>query len=114
MMTVRKILLAKAFIFPFFFMIFVAVAIPGYINLNKSAEANQCRDKQVIVETALALAYAESLAVGSDAYPKELTASMFEDGRIPVCPIHNCPIEFDRSTGTACCPNHIKMHQRIY
>jgi hypothetical protein len=99
-----------------FFLIglFSALAIPKYFNLNKQNDASQCLANQIIVETALTIAYAESLAVGSDQFPERLTPEMFADGKIPTCPIHGKPIEFDRKTGKAFCPNHIEGHVRNY
>jgi len=98
----------------FFIGLFSAVAIPKYFNLNKQNEANQCRANQIIVETALTLAYAESLAVGSDQFPEELIPEMFADGKIPSCPVDGKPIAYDRKTGKAYCPNHVEEHERNY
>ena len=91
-----------------------AVAIPKYLNLNKQNEANQCRANQIVVETTLACAYAESLAIGSDQFPERLTQEMFEDGIIPTCPVDGKPIAFDNLTGHAYCPNHIEAHSRSF
>jgi len=82
--------------------------------MSKHAEASQCRHNQVIVETALAIAYAESLAVGSHQFPRQLEPSMFEDGIIPTCPLDGTQINYDPTTGTALCPLHIDEHKRIY
>jgi len=98
----------------FFIGLFSAVAIPKYFNLNKQNAASQCQANQILVETALALAYAESLAVGSNQFPEELTPDMFADGKIPTCPVDGNPIAFDRKTGKAFCPNHIDGHVRSY
>lgn len=94
--------------------LFTAMAIPQYVNLNRKNEANQCRANQVIVETALALAYAESLTFGKNHLPQKLSAEMFEDGKIPTCPVDGKPIEFNRATGQAFCPNHISSHARSF
>lgn len=91
-----------------------AVAIPKYLNMNKQNEANQCRANQIVVETALACAYAESLAVCCNQFPKELTPDMFEDGKIPTCPVDGKAIAFDHLTGHAYCPNHIEAHSRSF
>ncbi|MBN1153955.1 hypothetical protein JXB12_03445 [candidate division KSB1 bacterium] len=112
--TLKKIIVIKVFIVIILLVIFVAGATSRYINISKHAEASQCRRNQVIVETALAIAYAESLAVGSHQFPRSLEPSMFEDGQIPTCPIDGTPIIYDRTTGTAFCPNHIEEHERIY
>lgn len=114
MRKIHKFVLVKLIIIVTILGIFVAGAIPRYINLNKHAEASQCRRNQVLVETALALAYADSLAVGRASFPTQLTASMFDDGIIPACPIDNKPIAFDNLTGTAYCPHHLESHRRIY
>jgi len=106
------IVVKMTFIIFFFIGLFSAVAIPKYFNLNKRNAASQCRANQIVVETALALAYAESLAVGSNHYPAELTPDMFADGKIPTCPISGKPIAFDRKTGKAFCPDHVAGHGR--
>jgi len=64
----------------------------------------------VLVETALAVKYAENLANGIRVRPTRLTADMFEDGKIPTCPVDGKPIQFDPETGRAFCPNHIHSH----
>ncbi len=87
-----------------------ALAIPKYFNLNKQNEASQCAANQIVVETALAIAFAESLAAGSNHFPEHLSPAMFADGKIPTCPVNNTPIAFDPHTGKAFCPNHIKEH----
>lgn len=98
----------------FFIGLLSAIAIPKYLNLNKESEANQCRANQIIVETALSLAYAENLSMGINQYPEKLTEAMFEDDTIPTCPHDGKPIEFDLATGTAYCPNHINSHSRSF
>ena len=99
-----------------FFLIgmFSALAIPKYFNLNKQNEASQCCANQVIVETDLAIVYAESLAAGSKQLPMKLTTDMFADGKIPTCPVTGKTIAFDRTTGKAFCPNHLQGHQRSH
>ncbi len=114
MPPIKKILIIKIFILVIILIIFVAGAIPHYMNMNKHAEASKCRRNQMIVETALAIAYAESLSIGSSNFPKMLEPSMFEDGEIPSCPVDQTPIQFDRKTGAAFCPHHIPSHERIY
>lgn len=112
--TLKKILVGKIAFFIIVLGVFVAVAIARYITINKYSEASKCKNNQVIVEIALAIAYAESLAVGNDGFPKQLIPSMFEDGIIPVCPLDNTPIAFNRDRGIAFCPHHIMMHQRNF
>lgn len=114
MSRLKKILFIKILILFIILILFVAGAIPRYINMNKHAEASECRRNQMIVETALAIAYAESLSIGSSNFPKMLEPNMFEDGKIPTCPIENMPIKFDKKTGAAFCPHHILSHERIY
>jgi len=111
----KLFIIAKMTLVIFFFIgLFSALALPKYINLNNQNEASQCKANQVIVETALAFAYAESLAVGSNQYPKQLIEEMFSDGKIPICPVCGKSIEFDRKTGYAFCPHHIVSHSRRY
>ncbi|MDZ7331008.1 MAG: hypothetical protein ONB31_03445 [candidate division KSB1 bacterium] len=89
-----------------------SLAIPKYFHLNKQDEASQCVANQIIVETALAIAYAESLALGNSHFPTQLSPSMFSDGQIPTCPVNHQPISFDLHTGKAFCPNHIQTHRQ--
>ncbi|MEE4312232.1 MAG: hypothetical protein V2J62_10235 [candidate division KSB1 bacterium] len=112
--ALKKFLVGKIAFLIIILGVFVAVAIARYLSINKYSEASQCIHNQVVVETALAIAYAESLAVGSNQYPDELSPSMFEDGIIPVCPIDHSPIAYDKETGTSFCPNHIMTHQRNF
>lgn len=114
MRVVKKVFIIKSFALFIMLGVFVAAAIPKYLNLNKHREASQCRQSQMIVATALAIAYAESLAVGSNNFPTKLTPEMFDDKIIPTCSIDNTPIEFDPLTGTPYCPHHIESHKRIY
>ena len=83
-----------------------AVAMPKYIDINKCNKNCICRANQIIVETALVLAYADSLSKGINQFPQKLTSDMFEDGKIPTCPVDNEPIQFDPVSGKACCPHH--------
>lgn len=111
----KLFIVAKMTLVMFFLIgLFSALAIPKYFNLNKQNEASQCLANQIIVETALAIAYAESLAVGSDQFPTQLSPDMFIDGKIPTCPIDGKPIAFDKKTGKAFCPNHVEEHERSY
>jgi len=111
-----KLLIVAKMTLVIFFLIglFSALAIPKYFNLNKHNEASQCCANQIIVETALTIAYAESLAVGSDQFPNQLTPAMFTDGKIPTCPIDGKLIAFDHKIGKAYCPNHVEGHVRSY
>ncbi len=109
----RLIIVVKMTLVIFFLIgLFSALAIPKYFNLNKHNDASQCCANQIIVETNLAIVYAESLAVGSNQFPMQLTAGIFADGKIPTCPINGKPIEFDRKTGKTYCPNHLQGHLR--
>jgi hypothetical protein len=116
MMKKGKLIMIVKMTLAIFFIISIlsAVAIPKYLNLNKQNEANQCRANQIVVETALACVYAESLAVCCNQFPNELTPGMFEDGKIPTCPVDGKPIAFDHLTGHAFCPNHIEAHSRSF
>ncbi len=111
----KSLFVAKMTLVIFFLIgLFSALAIPKYFNLNKQNEAGQCCANQIIVETALTIAYAESLAVGSNQFPEKLIPDMFADGKIPTCPVDGKPITFDHETGKAYCPNHIEGHLRSY
>lgn len=114
MNSITKFLLVKVLIVALTLFFFVAVAIPKYVNIQRHKAASECLHNQILVETALALAYAESLQVNRPAFPAQLTPSMFEEGIIPVCPVSGEPIVFDPTTGTACCPQHIAEHNRSF
>ncbi len=107
-----KLLIAFKIALLVFFLVSIisALAIPKYFHLNKQDVASRCAANQVVVETALAIAYAESLAAGRAVFPAQLSPTMFIDGKIPTCPVNNQPIAFDANTGKAFCPNHIKEH----
>jgi hypothetical protein len=115
MKKIKLFIVAKMTLVIFFLIgLFSALAIPKYFNLNKQNEASQCIANQIIVETALTIAYAESLAVGCNQFPSQLTPDMFVEGKIPTCPVDSKPIAFDPKTGKAYCPNHIEGHVRSY
>ena len=95
-----------------FFGLLSAVAMPKYLDINKCNQKCICKANQIIVETTLAVAYADSLSKGIDHFPKKLTVDMFEDGKIPICPIDGEPIQFDAVTGKVFCPHHIHLHSR--
>jgi len=95
------------------FGLFSAVAMPKYLDINKCNKVCICQANQILVETALAVAYADSLANGVDHFPEKLTPEMFEDGKIPSCAVDGEPIQFDPATGIVFCPHHIQSHSRI-
>ncbi len=108
----KSLITLKVFLIITLFCLISAVAMPKYFDLNNKNNANMCKANQIIVETALAVAYADNLARGVDCYPEKLTASMFADGKIPTCPLDGTPIQFDKKTGKAHCPNHVHSHTR--
>lgn len=112
-MKKSKFLVLKISITLLIIALFSAAAIPKYLDLNRQNDANQCRANQIIVETVLAVAYAESLSQGSMLFPTKLSPEMFENGKIPTCPIDGAPIEFDPTTGAAFCPHHLHSHSRM-
>ncbi len=112
MSRIRSLIAVKVLLLSLAFFLLSAVAMPKYFEINKRNVASQCRANQIIVETALAVAYAENLAKGNDQYPQKLTEAMFVDGKIPTCPVDGKPIQFDPKTGKAFCPNHIESHLR--
>jgi len=114
MRTIKRLLFVKGVVLIVVLCIFVAGAVPKYINLNKHREMSECQRNQVIVETALAIAFAENLSHGNSHLPQKLSPNMFDDGIIPTCPVNNIPIAFDSLTGAAYCPNCIDEHKRIY
>ncbi len=112
MKKLHAVIALKIFIGCMLFSLLSAVAMPKYFDLNKRSQAQQCQASQILVETALVVVYAENLVQGKAGYPEKLTAEMFADGKIPTCPIDGKPIEFDRKTGKAYCPNHLAEHAR--
>jgi len=112
MKKLRSLITIKIFFICTLFGLFSAMAMPRYFELNKKNNRNICQANQILVETALAVAYADSLANGVDHFPHKLTAKMFEDGKIPTCPVAGEPIQFDAATGKAFCPHHIQVHSR--
>ncbi len=100
----------KVLIFLLSLFLLTAAAMPGYLKMTKQNAANICKANQVLVETALAVKYAENLAKGIHSNITRLTPDMFEDGVIPTCPENGKPIQFDPKTGRAFCPNHIHEH----
>ena len=68
--------------------------------------------KQPDLLDTLAIAYADSLSKGINRFPQKLTADMFQDGKVPSCPVDGEPIQFNVETGEAFCPHHIHLHSR--
>ncbi len=112
MKNMSSLIAIKIFLICVLFGLLTAMAMPKYIDLNKCNQKNICQANQIRVETALAVAYADSLAKGINHFPQRLTAAMFDDGKIPTCPMDGQAIEFDSASGKACCPNHINCHSR--
>ena len=112
MKKIKSIIAFKVTIFCLLFCLLSAVAMPKYLDLNKQNAANQCKINQILVETALAVAFGENLEKGIVCFPDKLSEDMFADGKIPVCPIDGTPIQFDPETGKAFCPHHHESHER--
>jgi hypothetical protein len=112
MKNLSSLIAAKIFLICVLFGLLTAMAMPKYLDINKCNQKNICQANQILVETALAVAYADSLAKGIHHFPQKLIAAMFEDEKIPTCPVDGRYIEFDPATGKAFCPHHIKCHTR--
>lgn len=112
MKKTSSIIAIKIIVICTLFCLLSAVAMPKLFNFNKRNAASTCKSNQIIIETALAIAYADSLAKGVDHFPEKLSKDMFENGIIPTCPFDGTPIQFDPKTGNAFCPNHIHSHAR--
>ncbi|MFQ5706879.1 MAG: type II secretion system protein [bacterium] len=70
----------------FIFIFLSAIAIPKYVDLRAKIKTNICKANQMAIETAVALAYADSLLKGSDRFPRRIVPAMFKNGKVPVCP----------------------------
>ena len=114
MKNLSSLVAAKIFLICVLFGLLTAMAMPKYLDLNKNNQQNICQANQILVETALAVAYADSLAKGIHHFPQKLTAAMFEDKKIPTCPVAGRTIEFDPTTGKALCPHHKPCHGRTF
>ncbi len=113
MKKLKSLVAVKVILIATLFGLFSAVAMPKYLDLNKCNKQCICRANQILVETALAVAYADNLTKGVDNFPQKLTPEMFEDGKIPTCPVDGEPIQIDPATGKASCPHHLQSHSRI-
>ena len=107
MKRLSSLIAAKIIVLFTFFGLLSAVAMPKYLDISQCNRKCICKANQIIVETALAIAYADSLSKNIDHFPQKLTADMFENGKIPTCPTNGEAIQFDAATGKAFCPHHI-------
>lgn len=66
--------------------ILTAIAVPRFIDLSEKAKQSVCDNNVAAINSALQLKFLESAVNGNAAYPDTLTAELFSNGRVPVCP----------------------------
>lgn len=87
--------------------ILAAVGVPKYVDLSANAEAAACKSSQKAIESAAAMGYAQSAALGAAAFPNWGTmtstpANYFAEGVIPVCPSGGTYSYFQASGRVSC------------
>jgi prepilin-type N-terminal cleavage/methylation domain-containing protein len=100
-----------------------AISVPKFVHLDDNAKATECKANQEAVEAAAVITYADNALAGNAMFPETLNAAMFRQGSIPTCPFVmpgiSCTesnlknIEYDKSDGSASCPNNISTHARF-
>lgn len=79
------------------------IAIPKYFDLRERIKTHTCRGNQMAVESAIAVAYADSLQKQSGHFPDTLVPEMFHDGQVPRCPEDGAEYYYDRAMERAFC-----------
>jgi len=91
--------------------ILAAVAVPKFIDLSDNAEASACKANQATIESAAAIAYADSAAAGNAQFPADMltNTAYYANGSVPTCPSGGT-YTYTQATGTVTCS--IAEHQR--
>jgi len=95
--------------------ILAAIAVPKFVDLSDKAKASACKANQAAIESAAAIAYADSAAAGNAVFPpaSQILATsnnpFFANGKAPTCPSGGT-YTYDQTTGTVTCS--ITSHQR--
>lgn len=84
--------------------ILAAIAVPKFVDLSDNAEASACKSNQAAIESAAAIAYADSAAAGNAAFPADMlsNAVYYASGTVPTCP-SNGTYTYTQATGTVVC-----------
>ena len=70
--------------------ILAAMVLPRFIDLQSQAKVSAAKGALGAIRSAIAVSYAQGVALGSteaEAIPDTITATMFQDNKIPVEPI---------------------------
>jgi MSHA pilin protein MshA len=95
--------------------ILAAVAVPKFVDLSGNAKASACKANMAAIESAAAMAYADSAAAGKAKFPAKtsIMASSnnphFATGKAPTCPSGGT-YTYDETKGTVTCS--IASHAR--
>ena len=66
--------------------ILAAIAIPKFLDLSAKAKQAVCDGNVGAINAALAVQFAQNAVAGNPVYPDTVTAGMFANGVVPVCP----------------------------
>jgi prepilin-type N-terminal cleavage/methylation domain-containing protein len=70
--------------------IIAAIAVPTYVNLKTQAELNGMKASLGSIRSAVSLQHSNNLInSGTDAYPSNISGTLFSDGDIPIDPINS-------------------------
>ena len=83
------------------------VAVPKFINLADQAKAAKCKANQAALESAASMAYAESAAAGTPAYPAAIAdlEPFMTSGYTDECSDGTNTLTYDHLTGAVSCTN---------
>lgn len=84
--------------------ILAAIAVPKFVDLSDDADTSACKSNQAAIESAAAMAYADSAAAGNPVFPANAhtTASLYASGSAPTCPSGGT-FTYTQATGTVVC-----------
>ncbi len=85
-----------------------AIAVPKFINLTDQAKAAKCKANQAALESAASMAYAESAAAGTPAYPAAIAdlADYMTSGYTNLCADGTTALTYSSADGSVTCSNH--------
>jgi MSHA pilin protein MshA len=91
--------------------ILAAIAVPKFVDLSDDADTSACKSNQAAIESAAAMAYADSAAAGNPVFPANAhtTGSLYASGTAPTCPSGGT-YTYTQATGTVSCSE--TGHQR--
>ncbi len=91
--------------------ILAAIAVPKFVDLSDDADTSACKTNQAAIESAAAMAYADSAAAGNPVFPANAhtNGALFSSGTAPTCPAAGT-YTYTQATGTVSCS--VGNHQR--